>query len=174
MALEQTKHLIDLSRRAAGSLPAAATPGGVIDDANLYILMNGFAGAHYAIWETLHNVEANADPVLNDALKTWRNAGAKAQYDDRAGEVRRLMSHQGKHYTTVRTLEWQEDFMNDTEHPVHSHVFAQRTGHHGTRDLTFGEWAHELFWWWWQQIHEIERLYNIAKRSKERLDNSPF
>jgi hypothetical protein len=163
MVLELSKHLVSKGRAAARSLTKAASPDGRIDDADLWILMHGFAGGFYAVWETLHNVEQQGDALLNESLAEWRDAH-RGDYDARAAQLRKLLSHHGKHFTTLPRVTWQSDWFNDTEHPVHDHIFAVLESEEGARPVNFPEWANGIFWWWERQLSEIERIYNRKKR----------
>jgi hypothetical protein len=163
MVLELSKHLVGKGRAAARTLTRAASPDGRVDDADLWILMHGFAGGFYAIWETLHNVEQQGDALLNEALAEWRDAHRK-EYDTRAAELRKLLSHQGKHFTTLPRITWKPDWFNDTEHPVHDHVFATVQSGEDVAEVNLAEWANSIFWWWERQLSEIERIYNRKKR----------
>lgn len=169
MVLERTKQLVEMGRAAADSLTKKAAPQGRYNNAELWILMQGFAGAFYAVWECLHNVELQGNPLLNGALEDWRNKGGRAEYDVKAGQIRRLLSHQGMSYTTYEYMKVEEDWLNDTEHTVLTHVFARQTFADGSsRDVTFDEWAKDIFFWWDRQVRDLEVAYNRKmKRAKE-------
>ena len=161
MVLEVAKRLVKLGRDAALRIPR----DGHIHDADLWISTHGFAGGFYAVWETLHNVEQDGDPTMKAAIAAWR-ATARGDYDKRAGEMRNRITHQGIHLTTQSNLEWEESVDHDTVFPKRVNVFATRTMADGSmRELSFADWANDLFWWWESQLAEIERIYNRKVRA---------
>jgi hypothetical protein len=169
MPLDQTKKLIQYGVEAAKTLPFMASRNGHIRDPELWLLMQGFAGAFYAIWESLYSVQHN-DPILKRALDIER-ADLKVRYDMVAGQLRKRLSHQAFTTSAYNYNDWEVDHFNDTEHPVGGHVFVTWEVDGADVHLSFGDWAQWIMRWWEVQIVDIERRYNRMKSNQDWLDS---
>lgn len=157
MALVGTKRLIDMGMEASRTMPALVVGGGMITDANLWIAMQGFTGAYYAIWESLF--AGQDDDVLRGVLDEMY-VDLWAEYQALAGGLRIDLSHKGFTTTTVDRTTWETDYLNDTEHPVYNHAFATIRYSNGEREIDFAEWARHVMGFWYDKIIIIERTYN--------------
>jgi hypothetical protein len=162
MPIDLTKRLVHMGVEAAHSLPDRVITAGHVRDSDLYILMQGFAGAFYSIWESLYSVQHD-DPVFKAVLDNMLKAGFKKEYDGLAGKVRIALSHKALTVTSNPITDWEVDEINDTIEPVYSHEFATITSPTGSRNVSFNEWAKIIMDWWGGKMVEIERDYNRAK-----------
>lgn len=168
MVMERSKHLVRMGLDAATGLLPRVNDGGRYHDAHLWVLFQGFANGFYTVFDTLKNVEKNSgDAALRRAIDEWME-DIKGEREAVMGNIRNLMTHQGKFYTTQLTQEWENDPANDTVYPVLSHVFCEVTRGGVTEGITFDEWARSIFCWWDRQLPEIERRYNRFKRMERR------
>jgi len=170
MPIDVSKRLVALGVEAAQRLPSKVIDGGHIGDADLWILTQGFAGAFYAIWESLYSVQHN-DPVFKAVLDEMRPA-LKSEYDAVAGVLRKQLSHKAFTATTQSIVEWEENWLNDTIEPVYTHVFAEVVSPMTSKQVTFNEWAQIIMNWWGNKMAEIERVYNRRKANQARLSKT--
>lgn len=158
--LEKSKRLVDLLRRAANRL----NEDGHADPSDHYILMHGYLGAFTAVWNTLFDVEANADKNVGKALAVWKTI-ARPEFDLRGAKFRNRLVHAGSVPVPQWGLEWEESLDHDTVFPKPITTAVERFyGDGETTRLSLREWAMEAAWWWERQLPEVERIARSFER----------
>lgn len=165
MVLETAKKFVKMGQDAARSLPPRVIPQGHINDADLWIMMHGFAGAFTSIANTIKDVDIQNDKVLQEAFGEWKKENWD-EFNRLANKLRRLMVHRGESFTTHPRTDLVEDDWHDTWFPQYGHVFMYREDKFGkTEEVDFGQWVVEIYDWWDKQIRQIEMLYRLKKSS---------